>query len=377
MSSVRTTITAGIAMFAMFFGSGNLVFPIKVGVDSGQDYLVASVGILLTAVMVPFIGLISMIIYHGNRQKYFGLLGKWAPFTLSLLMLSLIGPFGVIPRCMLVAFGGLHLLLPEIDFKIFNLVFSLIILLIIYKKNSLIPIIGSWLGPFKIAGIVLIIAAAVYQGNAIETVVGSNYSDALMIGLVEGYQTMDLLAAFFFSITIVEYLNSVTTDQDEALRMSVIASIIGGVLIALVYYGLVMLGAYYASELKDLNPELYLPTVTNLTLGKYAAAILAATMILACLTTASTLSVLFAQFLKVDLLKNKISWFLATIVTIIISYLLSLIGFRNISIVLGQVLEILYPSLIVLSVLSIVNKYYKLKYLKYICLLVLIITLVL
>ena len=128
-------------------------------------------------------------------------------------------------------------------------------------------------------------------------------------------------------------------------------------MISIVYLGFVTLGAYYASYLVDKGPEQYLAAIATLTLGKNAAIIVAVTMFLACLTTAATLSKLFAELLYHDLVKERISWPLSIIITIIISFLLSLIGFTAISQVLGMILEYIYPALIALSVSSILKQY--------------------
>jgi len=362
MSKFKITLTTGLAMFAMFFGSGNLVFPLKIGIQTTDQYLLACLGLIITGVTVPFLGLFSMIIYQGNRDKYFGLLGKRAPFILSLLMLSLLGPFGVVPRCIIVAYGGVSLLWPELPFILFSAIFSFAILGAIWHKNKFIPIIGKWLGPFKIAGIVLIIIAAIKQSPPLTAT--NNPTNPILIGLTEGYQTMDLLAAFFFSITIIEYLRTICATKEEALKISLSASIIGASLIAIIYLGFIALGAYYSPYLSEIKPEQYLATIAYLTLGKYATLILAITMFLACLTTASSLSRLFAQFLRQDIAKNKISWQSAIGVTIVISFLLSLTGFDAIYKILGTLLQYIYPALIVLAITSILHKYIEFKLIK-------------
>ena len=362
MSKFKITLTTGLAMFAMFFGSGNLVFPLKIGMQTTDHYMLAGSGLLLTGVMVPFLGLFSMIIYQGNKDEYFGLLGKWAPFTLSLLMLSLLGPFGVVPRCIIVAYGGISLLWPKIPFALFSAVFSLAIITAIWQRNKFIPIIGKWLAPFKIAGIILIIIAAIKQSPSLVPI--TNSSNPILIGLTEGYQTMDLLAAFFFSITIIEYLRGICATKEEAVKISCAASMIGASLIGIIYIGFVALGAYYAPYLAKATPEQYLAIIANLTLGKHSTAILAITMFLACLTTAASLSRLFAEFLQKDLAKNVINWPIAILITIVISFLLSLTGFAAISRLLGTILEYIYPSLIILAITSMLYKYTEFKSIK-------------
>lgn len=363
MNKIKISLTTGLAMFAMFFGSGNLVFPLKLGMQAGDQYLLASTGLVLTGIIVPFLGLFSMIVYQGDKDKYFGLLGKFAPFILSLLILSLLGPFGVVPRCIIVAYGGISLLLPETNFAIFSFIFCLCIIASILKRNKFIPIIGKFLAPFKILGIVLIIMAAIYQSPKL---INSNpVQNPIILGLHGGYQTMDLLAGLFFSITIIEYLRSVASSKEEAVKLSISSSIIAASLIGVIYIGFIVLGSFYGSSLAKASPEQYLAVIANLTLGKYAALILAITMFLSCLTTAASLTRLFAEFLQKDITKGKINWNISILFSTAISYFLSLIGFQAISNLLGAILEFLYPALITLSVTSILSHYFNFKFVKH------------
>ncbi len=359
MSFYKTAITAGVAMFAMFFGSGNLVFPLIIGSQTTDQYLIASLGLILTGILVPFLGLFSMVLYGGDKDRYFGLLGKYAPFTLSLLILSLIGPFGVVPRCILVAYGGFTLIFPNLPLALFSAIFLTMIVWTIWKKNQVVPIIGKILGPFKIGGIVLIIATAIYQSP--ELINSPPDEPAFNIGIKQGYQTMDLMASFFFSITIVEYLHSIAKYKAETTKLSVASCFIGAGLIASVYLGFVFLGAHYATSLANAQPEQYLATIANLTLGKYATLVVAITIFFSCLATAASLVRLFAEFLRVDIAQRKISWKKSILITTGISFTLSLTGFTTIIFILGTILTYIYPALIALTIAAIIQNYYKIK----------------
>lgn len=351
-------------MFAMFFGSGNLVFPLELGVITGSSYFMANIGFILTGVLVPFMGLLSVMLYDGDRKKYFGLLGERTSFALTLLLLSLLGPFAVVPRCILVAYGGIKTLYPEFSLILFSLIFTSAILLIISNKNNFIPIVGKILGPIKVITIgIIILAGIIYAPNL---TVENNVISPFTIGLHEGYQTMDLPAAFFFSLTIMGYLKKIVSKKDDILKLGVYSSIVGGGLIAIIYLLFTYLGAHYRGSLHSSSPEEYLATITNMSLGRYAAIIFAATMLFACLTTASTLAKLFSEFLIEDILKNRISWMQTCIMTLGISFLLSLTGFAYIAGFLGKILSCLYPAIIVFTIGTVINYYRPFPYLKHI-----------
>ena len=92
-------------LFGMFFGAGNLIFPIFMGQLAGHHVWAASAGFLITGVGLPLLGVAAL----GVSQKD-GLLElssqigrKYGVFFTCLLYLT-IGPFFAIPRCATVSF---------------------------------------------------------------------------------------------------------------------------------------------------------------------------------------------------------------------------------------------------------------------------------
>lgn len=359
----KIIFTTGLAMFAMFFGSGNLVFPLELGVIAGDQYLTSSFGFIITGVLMPFLGLYSVMLYEGDRNKYFSPLGAKPAFALTIIMLSLMGPFGVLPRCILVAFGAFKAIYPTFPLVFFSLFFSAVVVMIVWKENHFVPIIGKVLGPVKISVILLIIIAAIaYSPTSL------NHDPELRpfyTGILEGYQTMDLPAAFFFSVTIMAYLNKVVKNKDQVLKLGIYSSLVGGGLIAIIYFLFTNLGAHYASYLSDSNPEEYLAAITDAALGRSAAVIFAVMMFFACLTTASTLCKLFAELVHKDISEGKVSWHQSVMLTIAISFVLSLTGFGAISSFLKVILAHVYPALIVFTLASIYARYRPFPYIKY------------
>lgn len=245
---------------------------------------------------------------------------------------------------------------------LFSLVFLVLVVFILWRKEDIIPIVGKILGPLKIAGIILIIFAAIWQSPQLVSL--GNVDSALILGLTQGYQTMDLMASFFFSVVIVEYLSTICKTKKETLKVSLLATAIGAFCIAGVYFGLLALGAHYASDLANVNAEQYLATIAKLTLGHNAAWIVSITIFLSCLATGATLVRLFAEFLRIDIAKEKISWHVSVYITIAISFALSLTGFITIITVLQYILTYAYPALITLSITAILQHFYGFKWSK-------------
>ncbi|MES2607252.1 MAG: branched-chain amino acid transport system II carrier protein [Pseudomonadota bacterium] len=358
-STTKLVLTAGFAMFSMFFGSGNLIFPLLIGFKSQSLYIYAILGFSITAVCVPFLGMLGMMKFKGDRKEYFSVLGKTPAFILTLLMLMLMGPFGVIPRCVDVAFGGFEVMYPALPLWVFSAFFCTSIGALIWRTNSIVDIIGLFLTPIKLGSYILLIVVGIYFATPV-THSEIAPSASFFLGLHKGYQTMDLLASFFFASTIYHYLKSALgkNESDEKLiRMGILASLVGGVLLAACYIGLVMLGHLYSPFLANVPQESMLAVIAQQTLGRYAVPFIAVTLAISCLATATILAALFADFVKEDICKNKISRPHAIIFTVIASFSLSLLGFETICNWLGYILEWIYPFLMAFSVYQLLSKF--------------------
>lgn len=359
MSFHKTVLTAGFAMFSMFFGSGNLVVPLVIGTQTLDNSGYAMLGLSITGVLVPFLGLIGVILFAGNRNNYFNCIGRVPAFFLTLAMLAMMGPIGVLPRCIIVAYGGVTLFAPNLSFPVFSGLFCLITLVLVWNHDRVVPVIGRILTPLLLLGIAIITVAGLLFTSSVTPVSEILPSEALIIGLFEGYQTMDLLAAFFFSATTVAYIRSHMRSDDSPkvlLKLSLAACLIGAGFIAIIYIGFVALGAKHAPHLLNVRPEQLLASIAGHTLGPIAIPVVAITIALACLTTAAILALLFADFVQVDISRYKFGHHKAVILTLAISFFVSLVGFDSLRAWIGAVLQIAYPALIVLTIANIISK---------------------
>ena len=113
-------ISVGLAMFSMFFGAGNVVFPLIVGTIAQDKSHFALLGLVLTAVGVPFLGLFAMTLFDGCYRKFFERLGRWPGFFIILIIMGLIGPFGAIPRCITLSYSTLKMFVGDMSLPIFS-----------------------------------------------------------------------------------------------------------------------------------------------------------------------------------------------------------------------------------------------------------------
>lgn len=356
-------VSTGFALFSMFFGSGNLVFPITVGQESQGHYLLAALGILFTGVVVPFLGVLGMMLYKGEIYSFFSCFGKRGTFLFSFLALGLMGPFGVLARCLTVAHGALQLLLPNASLPLSSLCMCLVIYLLAVNKNKIVSTLGTVLTPFLLMAIAIIAYFGLTQGNLPETVSPSGWN-ALKNGFFQGYQTMDLLAAFFFSQFVIKHLHTKLSDHNkEASLLSHFykSSIVGAGILSAVYFALVILGWIYSPLLQGVPPQEMLGMIAIESLGKIAAPCVALAVLFACLTTAIVLASLFADFLRFEATQNKIGNKQALLITLGIGFFVSTFDFAAIARFLGPVLEAVYPALIALTIVNIAYKFLDMK----------------
>lgn len=366
LSNVYLILSTGFAMFSMFFGSGNLVFPLMIGKIVNVHYAYASLGLLLTGVCVPFLGLTGIFLFHGNYEKFFARLGPYASFIMPLMMLSLMGPFGVIPRCITVAHGSFTLVFPSVTLPVFSLVFCAILFGLSVDRKKIISLLGVFLTPLLLLSLSLIIGYGILYVE-VNTHSSISATSAFLHGVLEGYQTMDLLAAFFFASVVIKHLEMHLTRGHSAQtirKMTVLSGIIGAGILAAIYIAFVYLGAIYAVHLEDTNVEQFLAVIASHTLGSYAAPIVCSTVILACLTTAVILTTVFAEFFQEKVTQSKINMPISIVMTLIVSFLISTLEFEGIASFIGPILQALYPGLILTTILNIAHQLWGIKVIK-------------
>lgn len=366
--SWTNTLATGMAMFSMFFGAGNVVFPLAIGQAAQDQNIFAILGLLITAVGVPFLGLISMSLYDGDYKSFFGRLGDKAGFLVALLIMGLIGPFGALPRCIALSHSTTQFFFPGISIEWFSAISVIAIFLFTFRRSSIIDVLGYFLTPF----LLLTLGIIIFKGLFIAPESVPSQHDAFntfMTGLTQGYQTMDLLGAFFFSSVIILGLKKDMTSNDvhnykKVLWFFLKASIVGAFLLGISYVGFSFVSAFHSSELVTVPNDQLIAQIALHVLGPYAGIIACAAVALACLTTAIALAAVAAEFIHIDISNNRISYPLALVITLGISYVVSTLNFSGIVTMIQPALEILYPSLILLSILNILHKLYGFAYVK-------------
>ncbi len=354
------TVSTGLAMFSMFFGAGNVVFPLALGQIAQDSNFFAILGLLISAVCVPFLGLISMTLFDGNYKNFFERIGKIPGFIVMVCILGLIGPFGAIPRCIALSYSTLELYFPGMSLPIFSIVSCLIIYAFTAKKNSILDVLGYVLTPLLLASLVFIIIKGLITAPEASP---SNYAplEIFLKGLKDGYQTMDLLGAFFFSSVVLNCLKDEQATPDQKnfknlIFMALKASFIGAFLLSAIYIGFSYVAAFHSESIAAVNQDQLIGVIAIKVLGPLAGVATCIAVALACLTTAIALAAVFAEFLHKDVSFGKISYVASLVITLVISYFISTLNFMGIANMIQPILQVCYPALIVLSIVNILYK---------------------
>lgn len=361
------SISIGLAMFSMFFGAGNIIFPLALGQIAGDQNIYAMFGLILTAAVMPIAGVIAMILYDGDYKKFFGRLGRIPGFLLALTIISLLGPLGSTPRCITLAYTTLKSAFFDIPPMLFSGLSCAAILMLSINKNRLLTILGLVLTPLLLISLGLIIILGLLYAPEVRTVEQSP-SAMFLHGLKEGYNTMDLLAAFFFSSTILhvlrERVRAGQIDGHSYLPIAYQASILGALLLGIVYIGFSYLAAFHGTGFMNIGKDELLAAITLKIAGPYGGVLVCVTIATACLTTAIALISAFADFLQKEVFADKLSYEVILVGSLLLTFIVSTFEFTGISAFLGPVLEICYPGLILLTLLNISHRLWRVKTVK-------------
>lgn len=358
----------GSLLFGLFFGAGNLIFPVNLGQMAGKNVWLANLGFLITGVGLPFLGVIAM-----GLSKQNGILavskriGKRYGIFFTVLLYLVIGPFFALPRLASTSFevGLAPFISPSIS-KWALLVYSIIFFAVAYcfalRPAKLLNYIGKFLNPlFLILLAVLIIFSFVSPMGGIQTVAPTGvYLDHPFIqGLKEGYNTLDVLAALAFGIIIVTTLEQMGVKKASTLTKDTIKSgTVSIVLMGLIYTCLSMMGTMSLGHVKlSENGGVALAQIANYYLGSLGNFILAVIIIVACLKTAIGLITAFSEtFNKII---PQISYRVWLVIASLLPAIFANVGLTNIISAAIPVLMFIYPLAIAIVVLVITGPLFK------------------
>ncbi len=361
--------TTGMALFSMFFGAGNLIFPLIVGARAGTNTSSAVLGLGLSAVLFPLLGLVAMLLYRGDLRAFLVRLGVVPAAILMFILYVSQGPLASLPRLVTLMHASVNYFFPSISLAMFSALICGVIFLLAARRSRMVQLLGVVLTPILLITMALLVIVGIFKGSPLLPA-DAGGSFHFMEGLKGGYQTMDLTAALLFATIVIPYLlqgSDSLSDKERStlLRRKMIgASSVAAALLMLTYIGLCFLASRHAEMLQDLPPELMLHAIATRVLGSSGAWVAAGAVFLACLTTAISLSAVFAEYMQKEFFRNKTGPILPLAITLGVTAVMSNLGFSGLMKLIGPAMQILYPSLIVLCLTNIGFCLYRVKPLK-------------
>lgn len=359
----RKMLLVSFMLFSLFFGAGNLIFPPFLGQNAGAATIPAVAGFVVTAVILPVLGVIVVAQTDGLDKLGARVNGKFAIIFTMLIYLS-IGPGLGIPRAASVPFEmAVAPYLPQnAPLKLFMLGYSLIFFVIAawlaLNPSKLVERIGQYLTPSLLTLIVFLFIAFVFKGEAAVAAAQPAYSEAPFLkGFCEGYQTMDTIAALNFGLVIATTLRSLgAEDKKDVMRYTKLAGVFAGTILTAVYLMLTYMGTQSSGvyEIQE-NGAWTLRCIVYQLFGEFGAIILAAIFTLACLTTCVGLITSISQYFST--LFKKFSYRQFVFAITVFSFAICNQGLNTILSISVPILNAIYPVSIVLIVLGLNHRF--------------------
>ncbi|MFJ7682778.1 branched-chain amino acid transport system II carrier protein [Peribacillus butanolivorans] len=359
------TLFIGLMLFSMFFGAGNLIFPPFLGASSGTSFWPAIAGFVATGVGLPILVLLAVSLVKGGAQT---IGARVHPIFSTLFMVVIylsIGPFLAIPRNANVAYemGFKPYLGDSMNQSLFLFLFTAVFFTIVYvislNPKKMETFMGRWITPtLLLAMVILCVVGFVKLDAPFQAPTDVYATGAFSKGFIEGYNTMDALAALAFGIVILTSIQQRgISDRKQLTRYTLKAGIIAGVLLSLVYISLGVMGARMAADGSFENGTEILTVASTLLLGTGGKILLGVIFTLACFTTVVGLTTACGQYFS-NLIPKANYKTLILIVTLV-GFILSNMGLNQILKVSVPFLVMAYPLTIVLIVLTFFSRHFK------------------
>ncbi|WP_430467224.1 branched-chain amino acid transport system II carrier protein [Winogradskyella ouciana] len=356
----KELLVTSFALFSLFFGAGNLLLPPLLGYKAGDDWFWVAIGFMITAVVIPIIGILAHARLQGTLYDF----GKKVSPTFSLIYCILIYIVSVAipsPRTAAAtheiaihpAFGTSPLLTSAIYFAL--------VLVFVLNRSKILNLIGKFLTPFIVLMLLAVISIGLFSSEFTTGI--AQFEAPLVSGILEGYQTFDAIGAVVVGAVIIVSLNfkNMEVEQYSSKRTLIRKSgFIAGFGLFIIYAGLISVGAYYSSAI-DVNAELssdmqranLLRDISIKSLGEFGNTVLSILISLACFTTAVGIIAGTADYFR-GLFNNSNTVFVVTaLIGCILGVAIGQLDFNSIIVVAVPVLLFIYPITIVLILLNV------------------------
>ena len=379
--TLKQKILVAGTLFGMFFGAGNLIFPVHLGQMAGENVIPAMIGFIITAVGIPILGVAAIGITHSDGlQTLSSKVGKGYGIFFTCILYLTIGPLFAIPRCATVSFTtGVTPMLKNsskewLALLIFSAVFFALVLFFSLRPGKITLWIGKIINPvFLVFLAVLVFAALLSPGASVSEIEPADgyKSGAFFSSFIEGYGTMDAIAGLAFGIVVIDVIRRMGVEDDNAVARDVLGSgVLTGILMAVIYVFTILMGAQSRGlfEISE-NGGIALTQIAGHYLGGAGNIILAVTITFACLKTSIGLVTSCSEtFVKMT--NGKVSYKTWAILFTVFSFAVSNVGLSAIIEYSVPMLMLIYPLAIALIILAFIGKFFNHDRAVYICVMI-------
>ena len=361
MYKTKDVLLTGFALFAMLFGAGNLIFPPMLGYETNSSWVPTMLAFTITGVGFPFLGILSVSIVGNGIKDFANRVSPTFSKIFAIISILAIGPMLAIPRTGATAYEitFLHNGMNNTIYKyIYLICYFGIVILFSLRASKVIERVGKILTPILLILLFLIIVKGIFFTNL--AVKPDIYPHAFKRGFLEGYQTMDTIASIAYAGIILKAIKSsrnLTHKQEFSFLIK--SGLVAIISLALIYGGFALVGAKMHSVLATDDKIELLVKTTSYLLGNYGIFVLAICVAGACLTTAIGLVATVGEFFSSI---TSFKYENIVIFTVIISFLLSILGVESIINISIPILVFIYPVMISLILLNLFGKFVKNDY---------------
>jgi len=363
----RETLTVGLMLFALFFGAGNMIFPPALGQASGTSFWIAIIGFIITGVGLPLMGVIAVGLGGGNLQTLAGRVHPVFAIIFTFIVYLAIGPFLAIPRTATVTYEmGVLPFLSEsakaswVPLLLTTVIYFAITFWLSLNPSKLVDRIGKILTPA-----LLVIIAFMFIGSLVKPVgeIGQPTgayveSSPFVKGFLEGYLTLDALAAMVFGIVVTVAVQASGVTNPRKVTISTIkAAIIAAIGLGLVYLSLGYMGATSVGLGQSENGGQILTGVVHHLFGGGGTVVLGLAVMLACLTTSVGLVTACGRFFSSQI--PGISYRAMILILSVFSAAIANVGLTQLIAYSVPVLMAIYPIAIILMLVSFFDKLFR------------------
>ena len=358
-------------LFAMFFGSGNLIFPPILGNQAAISSFTALLGFLVTAVVIPVLGILA-VAKAGGVTNLGSRVGRYFSIIFPAIIFLSIGPGIAIPRNGSLAFEmsvapylgeSSNLLLIRLAY---TLIFFAVAFYLCLTPSKLVDRIGKVLTPALLLLLVVFFLGAVIVLTSNVGPVNEAYSQPFINGFLEGYNTMDALASLNFGFVVALAIRGFNIKNEKnIISYASKAGLIAGILLAIIYAMLTYVGMISSADNQAAaNGGTILFNVTNQVFGNLGSVVLILIFTLACLTTVAGLITSVSEYFA-ELTKHKVNYKAWVTIFTLVSLVLANFGLDNILVFSVPILMAIYPPAIVLIVLALLQDKLNLSHISY------------